>query len=158
MTDYDRLGKEQERRIVRWAREHGFPFADRIVRTGAGKDYAHRADEGDVWLCPGVVVQSKRLSPPNRAERAVPGWMIQTEFQRAAAKADVALLIVRRAGTADVGEWWCFLPAFILARLLWIGATSTTWARADFPVRLLVSDAAKLLIAAGYGSDTEGAA
>lgn len=151
--NYNTLGKEQERRIVRWCRDHGFPKADRVVRTGAGRDYAHRPDEGDVWLAPGVIAQSKRMSPVGRAERAVPQWMRETEAQGLAAHADVALLIVRREGTTDVGEWWAFLH---LGTLIDLVDGRGIWGSES--VRMTVADAATLIRVAGYGEPLRGAA
>lgn len=151
MTNSDRLGKEQERTIVRWARCNGFAHADRVVRTGAGRGYGHRADEGDVWLCPGVIAQSKRLAPVNRMERAVPVWLEQTEAQRVAADADVGLLIVRREGCADVGQWWCFLPLDDCLKLCQVGEIVRRGVDRGIPARLQVGDTARLLRAYGYG-------
>ena len=148
MPNSGRVGKDQEQAIVRHAKANGFPGADRIIRTGAGKGYAVRPDEGDIWLCPGVIVQSKRLSPPNRMERAVAGWLAETRLQRYAAKADHAVLIVRREGTADISKWWAHL---YLHDLIYLAADCGI--RNDsVPVRLTVADAYTLLRAAGYGT------
>ena len=153
-----RAGKVQERAIVRWAKTHGFPHADRVIRTGAGNGYAHRADEGDIWLAPGVVVQSKRLSPVNRAERAVAVWLEQTEAQRVAAGADIGLLVVRREGCADVGQYWCHLRMSDLQRLTWPDATPADLGVGDPPLRLQLRDVAVVLRAYGYGQALEGRA
>jgi hypothetical protein len=149
-----RVGKEQEQRIVRHAKNNGFPGADRIIRTGAGKDYAVRDDEGDIWLCPGVIVQSKRLSPPNRMERAITGWLAETEAQRVASRAAHAVLVVRREGTTDIGEWWAW---FYFAGLFAIRGCRIwdCWnftGTALMPVRLTVADAYTLLRTNGYGT------
>lgn len=143
-------GKATDRAIARWAREHGFPAADRIVRTGYRVPDRELPDAGDQWWAPGLLVQSKSLRPVNRMERAVPGWLAETEAQRQAAGADVALLVVRRDGTADVGEWWCFMEAW---RFECLCNRSGKWAYGGrSPLRLLVRDAALLLRYAGYGS------
>lgn len=154
MPNSGRVGKAQEQAIVRHAKANGFPGADRIIRTGAGKGYAVRADEGDIWLCPGVIVQSKRLSPVTRMERAVIAWMIETEAQRVAAKAEYALLIVRREGTANVGHWWAHL---YLRDLVWLATKHKHNVGDDHEerVRLTVADAYTLLRAAGYGTPVE---
>ena len=147
-----RRGAETERMIVRWAREHGYPGAERTVRTGYRTVERTLADEGDIALCPGLIGQSKALRPANAAERAVPGWLAETEAQRTAAGAAVGLLIVRRDGTADVGEWWAWL---YLHDLLETASGRTPERIAPYPVfapvRLLVADAVTLLRGAGWG-------
>lgn len=154
MPNYDAIGKTNERAVVRWFRNNGFPGADRVVRTGAGKAYAHRADEGDIGLAPGVIAQSKRLSPVNRMERAIPGWMAETEAQRVAAGADIALLVVRREGTTDVGEWFAWLPLWQVSAIHGL----TRYPLASCPVRFQVANVAQLLRAAGYGEPLDEAA
>ena len=147
MPNSQRVGKDQERAIVNHARANGFPGADRIIRTGAGKDYAVRADQGDIWLCPGVIVQSKRLSPVSRMERCIKQWQAETNAQRIAAGAAFGVLIVRREGTTDVGDWWAWLTLTDLHILMESNLSLT-----GVPVRLTVADAYTLLRAAGYGS------
>jgi hypothetical protein len=134
-------GLVTEQMEVRWFRAHGFPRAERVVRTGYRTPERALPDAGDIALCPGVIVASKSLRPVNRAERAVPGWLTETEAQRVAAGAEVALLVVRRDGTADVGEWFCWLPYGWCCGLV-----------NGPPCRLLVRDACVLLRNSGYGS------
>ena len=145
-----RRGLVTEQAICRWFRGNGFPHAERVVRTGYRTPERALPDAGDIALSPGVLVAAKSLRPVNRAERAVPGWLAETEAQRQSAGADVALLVVRRDGTADVGEWWAFVDAFEFAQ--WCTDFEVHGSRLNFPVRLLVADAARLLRAAGYGS------
>ena len=159
------VGKKQEQAIVRHAKANGFPGADRIIRTGAGKGYAVRADEGDIWLCPGVIVQSKRLKGKTVAgttqakstaemELEVPEWLAQTEAQRVAAKAAHAVLIVRRFGFSDVGKWWAFFSFYDLCYLAGVFGMRQPQL-VGVPVRLTVADAYTLLRAAGYGTPAE---
>jgi hypothetical protein len=146
-------GLVTEQMTVRWFRDNGFPHAERTVRTGYRVATRELADAGDLGLCPGAIVAVKSLRPVNRAERAVPGWLAETEAQRVAASAEVALLVVRRDGTADVGEWWAWLTMHTLGELLttWTAPVPTTL-HPPAPVRLLVADGCRLLRAAGYGS------
>ena len=152
-----RRGVETERAVAKWWRENGFPGADRTVRTGYRTATRAADDMGDLGLCPGVVVQVKSLRPANAAERAVPRWLDETESQRRAAGADVALLVVRRDGTADVGEWWCWLryPALVQVGTGGAAALLGAESRAGIPVRLAVADVCFLLRAAGYGDPIE---
>jgi hypothetical protein len=151
-----RRGKEAERAIVRWARDNGYPHAERVIRTGYRTAARQSADTGDVTLCPAVIVQAKTYTDAGRMERAIPQWMADTEAQRIAAGAEYALLVVRRNGCADVGEWWCWLPGHTF--------TTLTDPKANVyppnldepgapnpPVRITLADACALLRWAGWG-------
>lgn len=145
-----RAGKETERAVVRWLRGNGFPGADRTRRTGGRSGPREWGDEGDVGLCPGVIAQVKRCQNTSRAERNVNQWMRDTRQQTTAAGAELGLLVVRRTGTADVAEWWCFVT---VADLCLLAADHTPYPGvADATVRLQMGDAALLLRAAGWGT------
>lgn len=147
-----RRGRDTEQAVAKWLRTHGFPHAERCVKTGWRTATGECPDPSDVVLAPGCIAQVKSLRPVNRMERAVPGWLAETEAQRQAAGAVVALLVVRRDGTADVGEWFAWLPLGRLHDVAW-PLSSVKWTPfPDIPVRLLVADAARLLRAAGFGT------
>jgi hypothetical protein len=148
-------GKETERMAARWFRANGYPGCERTVRTGYRTPARELADHADLDLCPGLIAQVKSLRPANRAERAVTGWMRETEVQRDVCGADVGLLVVRREGTADVGEWWAWLWLDDAAALHTGGLYTSLY---QIPVRLLLSDAVTLLRHAGYGTPPDGAA
>ncbi|MBI1758004.1 MAG: hypothetical protein HYR62_02030 [Actinobacteria bacterium] len=148
-----RLGKATERAVAAWWRTHGFPGAERIIRTGWRTRDRSAEDAGDLDLCPGVIAQVKSLQPPARAERAVPEWMAETERQRVVAGAAIGLLIVRRPGTADVGEWFAWLPARTAAALVDLSWPTAVADAPNPPLRLTVADASLLLRWAGYGTD-----
>lgn len=147
------VGKDTEQRVARWLREDGgFPHAERTVRTGYRTAARELVDAGDIDGTPGIVWQIKSLRPAVRAEREVPGWLLETEVQRAAAGASVGLLVVRRWGTTDVGRWWCFLTAADLFGL----ADGFGGAAMDpgvlMPVRLEVRHMVALLRGWGWGA------
>lgn len=150
-----RRGKTTEQAVALWLRGHGFPGAERIVRTGYRVAGREMPDGADIAVCPGVVSQVKSLRPANRAEREVDGWIVETEQQRQQAGAAVAVLVVRRDGTADVGEWWAWLPLRRLPGIQWDFVNPMTIprvaARGTVPVRLAVADAFYLLRHVGYG-------
>lgn len=157
---HTRRGKTTEQAVARWLRDHGFPGAERTVRTGYRQATRELTDAGDLDLAPGLVAQVKTLRPANRMERAIPDWIAATEQQRRAAHADVALLIVRRDGTGDVGEWWAWLMLVALECLrsgdnLCLDDPDS-WTLDDVtPLRLQVADAARLLRTSGYGTPLE---
>lgn len=145
-------GKVTEQLAAKWFRGNGFPGAERTVRTGYRSPNRELADEGDLDLCPGVIVSVKSLRPVNRAERAVGGWLADAEAQRVAACAELVLLVVRREGTADVGEWWSWLSVVtVVLPLDPIVGTVDLHAVPAAPARFATADAARLLRSAGYG-------
>ncbi len=139
-------GAVTERMVVTWLRAHGWPDAERRLVTGHRTRSRTRPDHGDVTGTP-ICWQVKSLRPVNAAERRVPAWMAETEAQRQASGADIGVLVVRRDGTSDVGEWWAWLRLDAVAHLI-----DTPWCvPSSAPMRLTVADAVTLLHDAGYG-------
>lgn len=72
-----------------------------------------------------------------------------------AAGADYGVLVQRRDGKSDPGDWWAWLPAGDLAALIDAARTPDVLRAADprhvMPVRLELADLLPLLRAAGYG-------
>lgn len=133
-------GKTTEQAVVRWLRENGFPNAERTVRTGYRTKSRVSRDLGDVDGTPGLVWQIKSRETDN-----VGAWMDETLQQRQAASADVGVLIVRRAGKADPGRWWAWVPLLFLHGTV---GDRRTWMT---PVRLELADLVTLLRSRGYG-------
>lgn len=84
----------------------GFPHTE---RTRAG----HPDDHGDMWLAPGLMAQVKDVGKP---EYGV--WLEETEQQRAAGKADRAVLVHKRRGVADPAHWFVVMTVEQAADLL----------------------------------------
>ena len=99
-------GTAAETAVVRWLREHGWPWAERRAQGGAH-------DRGDVAGCPGVVIEVKSCE---RMELA--SWVDETERERRRDGADIGMLVVRRRGTGDPARWYAVLPLGVAARLL----------------------------------------
>ena len=146
-------GAVTERMVVAWLRAHGWPDAERAIVTGHRTRTRTRPDHGDVTGIPGVCVQVKSLRPVNAAERAVPAWMAETEAQRHASGADIGVLVVRRDGTAFVGEWFCWVP---LSTVVMLTSGLSSAELGEVPLRLSVADAARILWRAGYCPETGG--
>ncbi len=173
-------GKRAERDLVTWLRRHGFPGAERTVRTGYHTPARQRVDTGDIDGTPGLVFQVKDVA--DRLLWKVDGWLRETEAQRLAAGADVGVLVVKRRGHADPGHWWAWMPLCgLMPALNTLGSRDTvaglsdtlragnTTSAADaadgvaagdgvglrwltqVPVRLEVEHAVTLLRVAGYG-------
>lgn len=152
MSKSKAIGTKAETAVVKAGRRLGFPFADRHVLKGA-------LDEGDVWLCPGVIVEVKGGEMARAAsDERINGWLAETERERINADAEIGFLVVQRraVGEANAHRWWAITTTDVIARLLGAGkwqvverdGTKTTSSR---PVRLLLEDMLHLLRGAGWG-------
>jgi hypothetical protein len=98
------IGTRGETAVTRYAREHGFPLADRRPLKGIN-------DEGDVLLTVGLIAEVKAgKSAQNASLGQVRAWLAETERERVNARADHAILVVQRRGHGPerVGEWECW--------------------------------------------------
>ena len=103
-----RKGHAAELAVVKWLRAHGI-MADRIQ---AGT----HADKGDVTGWPGVVIEVK-----DRKAHSWHGYFEQLRTQIGNANAYTGVIIAKRAGLTDVGEWMAVMPVkewFELMQLL----------------------------------------
>lgn len=132
-------GKRAERALVTWLRAHGWPHAERTVRTGHRVPGRVSADRGDVDGTPGIVWQCKDVQETRW--HLIPAWLDDTEDQRRAAGANVAVLVLKRRGYADPGSWWAWV---MLDDLVPVELYAV-------PVRLFVRDLAVILRHSGYG-------
>jgi hypothetical protein len=83
-------GARNERALVSWLREHGWPDARRTL-AGDG------LQPGDVDAIPGVCIEVRA-----RAECKPGSWMLDAERQ---AHGRLALVIYHPPGVRDPGEW-----------------------------------------------------
>jgi hypothetical protein len=153
MTNKPRaIGTAAETGVVRYCKPNGFPHADRLALHGA-------LDEGDVQLCPGVVLEVKGGKRAETASDAlVTAWLDETEVERRNRGADVAALVLKRAGKGqkNAGAWWVYLPGWTYVWLATIGDLVhlvCIQTRGDDlpPVRITLAALVDLLRAAGYG-------
>lgn len=150
-------GKRAERALVAWLREHGWPGAERTVRTGHRSRTRTSADRGDVDGTPGLAWQLKDVA--DTTLHRVPVWLNETERQRVAASADLGVLVVKRRGHADPGDWWAHVPLVSLMHGVMTPAASAGIGAArmfDVPVRLALADLAPILRHQGYGTPFDG--
>lgn len=99
-------GDRAERAVRDYLRANGFPHCE---RTRAG----YTRDAGDLHPAPGLTVQVA-----DRAQYAWPEWLRQLDEQRDEAKADHAVLVVKRRGLGDPGQWLAVMPLAAITRLL----------------------------------------
>lgn len=108
------IGTRSETAVVRAARAHGFPHAERRALRG-------RTDVGDVLLCPGVVAEVKGgQMARNASEADVERWLDETERERINAGAELAFLVVQRRGYGPerAGHWHAYWRHGWWARLI----------------------------------------
>ena len=92
-----RKGHAAELAVVKWLREKGI-MADRIQ---AGT----HADKGDVTGWPGIVIEVK-----DRKAHSWHGYFEQLRRQMKNADAWTGVIVAKRPGIADVGEWMAVMP------------------------------------------------
>lgn len=106
MSASKRKGTAAETAVVNWLREHGWPSAERRALAG-------NADRGDIAGIVGVVLEVKA-----KKEMDLSGWVKEAETERRNDGADFGIVIAKKRGTTDVGEWYAVMPVEQLAALL----------------------------------------
>lgn len=129
-------GLQAERDVARYFRQAGLLGAERSVSTGWRNSARTTADAGDLKGTPGLAVQIKNISKPLVGD-ALAKAMADTAAQCDAAGAAIPLLIEKRHGHANPGQWWAWLPANMFCGLAFgIDPYSGTWADYAPPVRI----------------------
>jgi hypothetical protein len=148
------IGTAGETAVTRFAQGNGFPLAERLPLKGS-------ADGGDIGLCPGVIVEVKAGKV---AEACADAWLAEAQRQTLAearnSGAAVALLVTKRraVGAANVGRWWAWMPASVLAGFFDCGKSDCledARSSSEPPnpwLRMELRDALALLRHAGYGN------
>lgn len=151
--------KVAERALATYLRTHGWPGAERTVRTGYRVDGRTFGDHGDVDGTPGVAWQMKVTD--DRRLHLVPAWLAETDAQRGAAGADYGVLVIKRAGHAHPGTWWAYLELSAFLALVDADYGLTTAGSSAQPVpgaiRLELASVVAALHWAGYGTAQEAA-
>jgi hypothetical protein len=129
-----RKGSDAERVLARWLRST-WPDACRAVRNT-------HPDPGDID-CTGTGLF---WSVKNTRAEQITKWMADLA-DKAAGR--LGLLVVKRAGHATPGEWWCWLRLADLMHL--VGAKPLVDPSGDdWPLRMELGHVIPLLTAAGY--------
>ncbi|HEY9249376.1 MAG TPA: hypothetical protein VIO38_09605 [Rariglobus sp.] len=134
------IGTAVETAVVRVARQHGFPNADRLTLTG-------NKDRGDIGLCPGVVVETKGgRAAETASDNLIQAWLVETETERLNAGAAQAFLVTKRAGVgaSNAHRWHAWL------RLGWLPG-ETDPRTAHMVVRMSLGNMLTVLRASGWG-------
>lgn len=146
------VGAETERRFAAYLRPLGWPHADRKVNNGWKAGGRESRDCGDIKGTPGLVFQLKRAKA-GMTDLEITRALQDAQDQAVAASADLGVLVQRRTGKADPGQWWAYITVWDLHALVVGEQRPPVPPGREFtaPVRLLVSDLIPLLHAAGYG-------
>lgn len=143
------IGTAAETAVVRFLKANGWPNAERRALRGA-------ADAGDITGTPGVCWEVKGGDAARRAsDTVVAAWMVETLREQATAGAQLAVLVMQRAGIGptNAGRWWAVMTAYQVECIL---SPSGMWSAGHrFPVRMLLVDAVALLRVAGFGDPIE---
>lgn len=102
-------GYTAENAVVKWLRDNGFRYAERR-RAGATKD------TGDiVGVIPGLVIEVK-----NHARMALSEWVDQLaqEMNNFDPPAWSGVVLHKKKGSTDVGEWYATMPASVWIELI----------------------------------------
>lgn len=108
-------GTQLETATVNWLREHGFPFARRIVKEGV-------RDKGDVTLGDGIPVT---IEAKNTRSFDLAGAQRELADEMENAGHRWGFAIHKKRGTTHVGDYYAVLPVHVLADILRVALKQT---------------------------------
>ena len=155
MTDHATIGRaarekgiRAELQLAKYLRTW-WPGAERSVVTGFRAGDHVSADHGDIRNTPGIVWQCKYLG--TMSDRQIDTALEEAQNQAFAAHADYGILIQRRQGKADPGNWWAWMHVvdFVGLATMWNYNYPFDGYRV-MPVRVLLRDLMSLLERGGY--------
>ncbi|TFG40323.1 MAG: hypothetical protein E4H44_00335 [Candidatus Aminicenantes bacterium] len=84
--------------MVFYLQHVGYPMAERRALSGA-------LDRGDISGVPRTMIEVKSCKTWQLS-----AWMKEVEVERRNADADIGLLVVRRKGFINPGDWYAIMP------------------------------------------------
>lgn len=99
MSKAKQKGTAAETAVVNWLKEQGRKHVERRSLNGVN-------DRGDIAGVPGVVIEVK-----NHKEMKLSQWISELEIEIKNDKADTGIIIHKKRGTTNVGEWYATMPA-----------------------------------------------
>jgi hypothetical protein len=106
MSKERQKGTLHETNVVKFLRDHGFPYAERRALNG-------QYDKGDITGTGPLVWECK-----NHKTLALSEWIQETEQERVNADAEFGVLVVKRRGVFDAGQSYAVMPLEAIVRLL----------------------------------------
>lgn len=131
-----RKGADAERSVARYLNKVGFGGAQRAVRNT-------HPDPLDLTGIPGTVWSIKNVA----ATPQVGKWLAEAETARNQQGADLAILVIRRAGKAEPARWWAWISYGALTRAV----TGLPWSGSNALACFELGELVPLLHQAGYG-------
>lgn len=105
MSKSKQKGTRAENHVVAYLKED-FPYVERRALAGVN-------DKGDVAGIPGVVIEIK-----DHAKITLSEWLKELEQEMDNADADTGVVIAKKRGTLDVGDWYAVMPVSVWVSLL----------------------------------------
>jgi hypothetical protein len=106
MSKAKQKGTAAETSVVNWLVSKGRKHVERRSLNGS-------ADRGDIAGIPCVVIEVK-----NCAKMELPKWIRELEVEIENDKADTGIVLHKKRGTTDVGEWYATMPVKFWFKLL----------------------------------------
>lgn len=98
MSKAKQKGTAAETAVVNYLKDKGRKHVERRTLNGS-------SDRGDIAGLPGVVIEVK-----NHARMELSQWLSELEVEMANDKADTGVVIHKKKGTTDVGQWYATMP------------------------------------------------
>ena len=98
MSKSKQKGTAAETAVVNYLKSKGRKHVERRSLNGSN-------DRGDIAGLPGVVIEVK-----NHARMELSQWVSELEVEMANDKADTGVVIHKKKGTTDVGQWYATMP------------------------------------------------
>jgi hypothetical protein len=106
MSKSKQKGTSAETAVVNWLKEQGRKHVERRALHGT-------LDRGDIAGIPCVVIEVK-----NHARMELSQWLKELEVEIANDKAESGVVIHKKKGTTDVGEWYATMPVKVWHKLI----------------------------------------
>lgn len=98
MSKQKQKGTNAETAVVKYLKGRGFHNVERRALTGS-------QDKGDISNFYDIVIEVKNHANPRLAE-----WMEELKTEIKNAEASTGIVIHKRRGTTNVGEWYATMP------------------------------------------------
>ena len=150
-------GAKSERDLCTWLRPV-WPDVDRLVRTGYRTTVRQRKDNGDITGTPGIIWSVKDCERHYIAQWWAELLEMKHETPLPETQTPIRLLVVKNAGHASPGEWWCWMPLYQLVTISTGLSLAIPEPGGDDLVRCRLDTAVTRLRIFGYGLPLEPAA
>lgn len=106
MSASKQKGTAAETAVANWLKANGYPHAERRALNG-------NTDKGDITGLPGCVIEVKNCRTMTLAE-----WITELRAEIRNAGALTGVVIHKRKGTTNVGDWYATMPASVWLALM----------------------------------------